>query len=119
MKKKLNNNRDFLFLFKYSNAIYHIIDSNFSFIQIRNDGENSIYVSKKRLKFIKIFIKIEYHYVDPKSHNFVILRNINSESHFRSLTIKKYDILITHDINIYQNMRSQDLDDVVAKYSNL
>jgi hypothetical protein len=32
MKKKLNNNRDFLFLFKYSNAIYYIVNSNFSFI---------------------------------------------------------------------------------------
>jgi hypothetical protein len=32
IKKKLNNNRDFLFLFKYSNAICHIMDSNFLFI---------------------------------------------------------------------------------------
>jgi hypothetical protein len=47
MRKKLNNNRDFLFLFKYSNVICHIMDSNFLFIQIRNDGENLIRVSKK------------------------------------------------------------------------
>jgi hypothetical protein len=33
MRKKLNNNRDILFLSKYLNAIYHIMDSNFSFIQ--------------------------------------------------------------------------------------
>jgi hypothetical protein len=32
IRKKLNNNRDFLFLFKYPNAIYHIINSNFLFI---------------------------------------------------------------------------------------
>jgi hypothetical protein len=32
IKKILNNNRDFLFLFKYSNAIYHIMNSNFLFI---------------------------------------------------------------------------------------
>jgi hypothetical protein len=32
MRKKLNDNRDFLFLSKYSNAIYYIMDSNFSFI---------------------------------------------------------------------------------------
>jgi hypothetical protein len=32
IKKKLNNNRVFLFLFKYSNAIYQIVDSNFLFI---------------------------------------------------------------------------------------
>jgi hypothetical protein len=32
IKKKLNNNRDFLFLFKYPNAIYYIMNSNFSFI---------------------------------------------------------------------------------------
>jgi hypothetical protein len=31
-RKKLNNNRDFLFLSEYPNAIYHIINSNFSFI---------------------------------------------------------------------------------------
>jgi hypothetical protein len=71
--KKINNNRDFLFLFEHSNAIYHIMNSNFSFIQIRNDGENSIHVSKKRLKFIKKFIKTKYHHVDPESHNFAIL----------------------------------------------
>jgi hypothetical protein len=101
IRKKLNDNRDFLFLFKYSNAIYHIINSNFLFIQIRNDGENLIRVLRERLEFIKEFIKMEYHHVDPESHNFAISRNINSESHFRPLIIKEYDILITHDINIY------------------
>jgi hypothetical protein len=32
IRKKLNNNRDFLFLFKYPNVICYIINSNFSFI---------------------------------------------------------------------------------------
>jgi hypothetical protein len=32
IKKKLNDNRDFLFLSEYSNAICHIMNSNFSFI---------------------------------------------------------------------------------------
>jgi hypothetical protein len=32
MRKKLNDNRDFLFLSEYSNAIYYIMNSNFSFI---------------------------------------------------------------------------------------
>jgi hypothetical protein len=32
MKKKLDDNRDFLFLFECSNAIYYIMNSNFSFI---------------------------------------------------------------------------------------
>ena len=53
--------------FEYSNAIYYIINSNFLFIQIRNDGENPIRVFKEWLKFIKEFIEIEYYYVDPKS----------------------------------------------------
>jgi hypothetical protein len=101
IRKKLNNNRDFLFLSEYPNAIYYIVNSNFLFIQICNDDENPIRVSKERLKFIKEFIKIKYYYVDPESHDFAILRNINSESHFRSSIIKEYDILITHDINIY------------------
>jgi hypothetical protein len=73
IKKKLNNNRDFLFLFEYSNAIYYIVDSNFLFIQIRNDGENPIRVFKERLEFIKKFIEIKYYHVDPESHNFAIL----------------------------------------------
>jgi hypothetical protein len=60
MRKKLDDNRDFLFLSEYPNAIYHIIDSNFSFIQIHNDGENPIRVFKERLEFIKKFIKIKY-----------------------------------------------------------
>jgi hypothetical protein len=119
IKKKLNNNRDFLFLSKYPNAIYHIINSNFSFIQIRNDGENPIRVSKKRLEFIKKFIETEYYHVDPESHNFAVSRDINSESYFRSLIIKEYNILITHDINVYQDTPSQDLDDFIVKYPNL
>jgi hypothetical protein len=105
MRKKLNDNRDFLFLFKYPNAIYHIIDSNFLFIQIRNDGEDPIRVSKERLELIKKFMKTKYYHIDPESHNFVISRNINSEPHPRPLIIKKYNILITHDINIYRNTR--------------
>jgi hypothetical protein len=32
IRKKLNDNRDFLFLFKYSNAIYYIMNLNFAFI---------------------------------------------------------------------------------------
>jgi hypothetical protein len=32
IRKKLDNNRDFLFLSEYPNAIYHIMNSNFSFI---------------------------------------------------------------------------------------
>jgi hypothetical protein len=119
IRKKLNDNRNFLFLFEYSNAIYHIINSNFSFIQIRNDGENPIRVSKRRLELIKEFMKTEYYYVNPESHNFVISRNINSESYFRSSIIKEYNILITHDINIYRNVRPQNLDNIVAKYPNL
>jgi hypothetical protein len=80
---------------------------------------NPIRVFRKRLEFIKKFIKIEYHHVDPESHNFVISRNINFEPYSRPSTIKEYDILITHDINIYRNTRPQDLDNIVAKYSNL
>jgi hypothetical protein len=95
------------------------VDSNFSFIQIRNDGEDPIRIFKERVRFIKKFIKIKYYHVDPESHNFVISRNINSESHSRPPTAKKYDILITHNINIYQNTRSQNFDDIVAKYSDL
>jgi hypothetical protein len=95
------------------------MNSNFSFIQIRNDGENLICVPKERLGLIKEFIKTEYYHVDPESHNFATSRNINSEPHSRPPTIKEYDILITHDINIYRNARPQDLDDIVAKYPNL
>jgi hypothetical protein len=105
IKKKLNDNRDFLFLFEHPNATYHIMNSNFSFIQIRNDGENPIRVPKKRLELIKKFMKIEYHHVDPESHDFAISRNINSEPHPRPLIIKEYNILITHDINVYRNAR--------------
>jgi hypothetical protein len=46
-------------------------------------------------------MKIKYYYVDPESYNFIILWDINSELYSRPLTIKEYDILITHDINIY------------------
>jgi hypothetical protein len=95
------------------------MNSNFSFIQIRNNGENPIHISKERLEFIKKFMKTEYYYVDPESHDFVISRNINSEPHSRPPIIKEYDILITHDINVYQNTRPQNLDDIVAKYLDL
>jgi hypothetical protein len=64
-------------------------------------------------------MEIEYYYVDPESHDFTISRDINSESHSRPPIVKKYDILITHDINIYRNAYSQNLDNIVAKYSDL
>ena len=64
-------------------------------------------------------MKIEYYHVDPESYNFIILRNINSESHFRPPTIKEYDILITHDINVYRNTRPQNFDNIVTKYPDL
>jgi hypothetical protein len=64
-------------------------------------------------------MKIKYYHVDPESHDFAILRDINSEPHLRPSIIKEYDILITHDINIYRNARPQNLDNIVAKYSNL
>jgi hypothetical protein len=95
------------------------MDSNFSFIQIRNDGEDFIRIPKERLKLIKVFIKIEYYYVDPGSHSFAISRNTNSESHSRPPTLKKHDILIIYNINIYRDARPQDLDNIDAKYPNL
>jgi hypothetical protein len=101
MRKKLNNNRDFLFLSEYPNAICFIMNSNFLFIQIRNDGEDSIRIFKERLEFIKEFMEIKYYHVDPESHNFAISRNFNSELYLRPSTIKEYDILIIYDINIY------------------
>jgi hypothetical protein len=82
------------------------MNSNFLFIQIRNDDEDPIRVSKGRLELIKEFIKTKYYHINPESHNFIISRNINSESYSRPSTIKEYDILITHDINIYRNARS-------------
>jgi hypothetical protein len=119
IRKKLNNNRDFLFLSEYPNAIYYIMDSNFSFIQIHNNGEDPIRVSRRRLRFIKEFLKIEYYHIDSESYNFAVSRNINSESHSRPLIIKEYDILITHDINIYRNAHPRDFDDIDVKYLNL
>jgi hypothetical protein len=101
MRKKLNNNRDFLFLSEYPNAICHIMNSNFSFIQIRNNGEDPIRISKKWLGLIKKFMETEYYHVDPESHGFAISRDFNSELYSRPPTIKKYDILIIHNINIY------------------
>jgi hypothetical protein len=77
------------------------MNSNFLFIQIRNDGENLIRISKNRLELIKEFIETEYYYINSESHNFAVSRNFNSESHFRPLIIKEYDVLITHNINIY------------------
>jgi hypothetical protein len=82
------------------------VNSNFSFIQIRNDGENFIRIFKGRLKLYKEFIKIKYHNVDPESYDFIILRDINSEFYFRPPTIKKYDILIIYNINIYRDAYS-------------
>jgi hypothetical protein len=43
----------------------------------------------------------------------------DSESHSYPPIIKEYDILITHDINIYRNTHSQNFDDIVVKYCNL
>jgi hypothetical protein len=64
-------------------------------------------------------METEYYHVDLESHNFAISRNINSESHPRPPIIKKYNILITYDINIYRNARPQDLNNIVAKYPDL
>jgi hypothetical protein len=64
-------------------------------------------------------MEIEYYYVDPESYDFAVLRDINSEPHSRPPIVKEYDILITHDINIYRNARPQNLDDIVAKYPDL
>jgi hypothetical protein len=64
-------------------------------------------------------MKIEYHYVDSESHDFAISRGINSEPYSRPPIIKEYDILITHDINVYRNARPQNFDNIVAKYSDL
>jgi hypothetical protein len=108
-----------LFLPEHPNTIYHIVKSNFSFIQIRNGGEDPIRISKRRLKLIKEFIKIEYYYIDPESHNFAISRSSNSKPYPHLLTAKEHNILITHDIDIYQDTRPQNLDRIVAKYPNL
>ncbi len=58
------NDRDYLFKLNRPNAYYYLINADFFFVQIRNDSDLSMKVSKGCLGVFKEFIEQECYHAD-------------------------------------------------------
>ena len=117
---------DFIFIFIYSETYAHLVDANVQFVHLKNDLNQSIHINLKNCleKIIKMKKKHCY-LVDENSHDLAALKSVKLLSKCEcsecshSVTNSREDVLISFDIKIHQNVKSDHLKEIVNKYLNV
>src|SRR5438046_7969633 len=122
----LSTNQDFIFTSIYSEIYAHLIDANIQFMHLKNDSNQSIHINFKNCLEKIIEMKEKHCYlIDENSHDLIVLKFIKLFSkyeyseHSHSVTNSKEDVSISFDIKIHQNAESDQLKDIVNRYSNV
>ena len=117
---------DFIFTFIYSEAYAHLIDANVQFMHLKNDLNQSIHINFKNcLEKITEMKEKHYYLVNKNSHNLAVLKFIKLLSkyecseHSHLVTNSREDVSISFNIKIHQNIKSDQLKEIVNKYSNV
>src|SRR5947207_3257884 len=122
----LSTDQDFIFTSIYLEAYAHLIDVNIQFVHLKNNLNQSIHINFKNCLEKIIEIKKKHCYlVDENSHNLVALKFIKLFSKcecfecLHSAINSREDVLISFDIKIHQNIKSDQLKEIVNRYSNI
>src|SRR5205809_7992931 len=118
--------QDFIFTSIYSEAYAHLVDANIQFVHLKNDSNQSIHINLKNcLEKITKMKEKHCYLVDENSHDLAALKFIKLFSkcecseHSHSATNSREDVLISFNIKIHQNIESDQLKEIVNKYSNI
>ena len=122
----LSTDQDFIFTSIYSEAYAHLIDTNIQFVHLKNNSNQSIHINLKNcLEKITEMKEKHCYLVNENSHGLAALKSVkllskceHSEcSH--SMTNSRENILILFDIKIHQNVKSDQLKEIMNRYSNI
>src|SRR5436190_18503523 len=118
--------QDFIFISIYSEAYAHLIDINIQFMHLKNDSNQSIYINFKNcLEKITEIKKKHCYLVNENSHSLAALKFIklfskceHSECSHSAINSRE-DVSISFSIKIHQNVKSDQLKEIVNRYSNI
>src|SRR5436190_23722241 len=122
----LSTDQDFIFTFIYFKAYTHLVDTNVQFMHLKNDSNQSIHINFKNCLEKIIEMKKKHCYlVNENSHSLAALKFIKLFSkcehseHSYSVTNFRKNISISFSIKIHQNIESDQLKEIVNRYSNI
>ena len=122
----LFTDQDFIFTSIYLEAYTHLVDTNIQFMHLKNDSNQFIHINFKNcLEKITEMKKKHCYLVDENSHSLAALKSVKLLSkyehseHSHSVTNSREDVLISFSIKIHQNAESDQLKEIVNKYSNI
>src|SRR6266487_4248865 len=119
----LSTNQDFIFTSIYSEAYAHLVDANVQFVHLKNDSNQSIHINLKNCLEKITEMKEKYCYlINENSHSLAALKFIKLFSKCEysecshSATNSREDVSISFDIKIHQNVKSDQLKEIVNRY---
>src|SRR5436190_5963198 len=118
--------QDFIFTSIYSEIYAHLIDTNIQFMHLKNNSNQSIHINLKNcLEKITKMKKKHCYLVNENSHDLAALKSVKLLSkcehseHSHLVTNSREDVLISFSIKIHQNAESDQLKEIVNRYSNI
>src|SRR5436190_23972037 len=121
-----STDQDFIFTSIYFRTYAHLIDANIQFMHLKNDSNQSIHINFKNCLEKITEMKKKYCYlVNENSHNLIVLKFIKLFSkceyfkHSHSATNSRENVSISFSIKIHQNIKSDQLKEIVNRYSNI
>src|SRR5436189_6005329 len=115
--------QDFIFTSIYFRAYAHLIDANVQFVHLKNDLNQFIHINFKNcLEKITEMKEKHCYLINENSHDLAALKFIKLLSkykhseHLHSITNSKKDVSISFSIKIHQNIKSDQLKEIVNKY---
>src|SRR5436305_13841049 len=118
-----STDQDFIFTSIYLRAYAHLVDANVQFMHLKNDLNQSIHINFKNcLEKITKMKEKHYYLVDENSHDLAALKlflKCQYSEHSHSATNLKKDVSISFSIKIHQNIKSDQLEEIMNRYLNV
>src|SRR5436189_873108 len=119
----LSTDQDFIFTSIYFRAYAYLVDANVQFMHLKNDLNQSIHINLKNcLEKITEIKKKHCYLVDENFHDLTALKLFLKCQHSEcshSATNFKKDVSISFNIKIHQNVKSDQLEEIVNRYLNV
>src|SRR5436190_11301128 len=122
----LSTDQDFIFTSIYLEAYAHLVDTNIQFMHLKNNSNQSIHINFKNcLEKITEMKEKHCYLVNENSHSLAALKSVKLSSkcehseHSHSTINSREDVSISFSIKIHQNIKSDQLKEIVNRYSNI
>ena len=122
----LFTDQDFIFTSIYFRAYTHLVNTNIQFMHLKNNSNQSIHINFKNcLEKITEMKEKHCYLINENSHNLAVLKSVKlflkyeHSEHSHSATNSRENVSISFNIKIHQNAESDQLKEIVNKYSNI